>query len=77
MQTIQQRLMPFLRSLHSQGSREPLPQIPEYVGRRRRDQHWPPTWVAELNYMFVLDPGIDRDALSRYCRRFEIQVPEE
>jgi hypothetical protein len=32
-------------------------------------------WVAELNFMLKLYPGIDPDALSRYCRRFEIQVP--
>ena len=33
-------------------------------------------WVAELNYMLMIYPGIDADALNRYCRRFEIQVPE-
>jgi hypothetical protein len=33
-------------------------------------------WVAELNYILMLYPGISRDALERYCRRFEIQVPE-
>jgi hypothetical protein len=33
-------------------------------------------WVAELNYMLMLYPGIDPDALNRYCRRFAIQVPE-
>jgi hypothetical protein len=33
-------------------------------------------WVAELNYIFMLYPGIARDSLDRYCRRFEIQVPE-
>jgi len=33
-------------------------------------------WVAELNYMLTLYPGIDREALDRYARRFELQVPE-
>jgi hypothetical protein len=33
-------------------------------------------WVAELNYMFMLYPGINHEALDRYCRRFEILVPE-
>jgi hypothetical protein len=33
-------------------------------------------WVAELNYMLMLYPGIDHDALSRYVRRFELQIPE-
>src|SRR6185369_17169091 len=33
-------------------------------------------WVAKLNYMLMLYPGIDPEALSRYCHRFEIQVPE-
>jgi len=33
-------------------------------------------WVAELNYMLMLYPGIEPDALNRYCGRFEIQVPE-
>src|SRR5436305_1142470 len=32
-------------------------------------------WVAELNYMFTLYPGISREALDRYCGRFRIQVP--
>src|SRR5258708_31434221 len=33
-------------------------------------------WVAELNYMFMLYPGINHEALDRYSRRFEILVPE-
>src|SRR5215470_8448815 len=33
-------------------------------------------WVAELNYMLMFYPGIEPDALNRYCRRFEIQVPD-
>jgi hypothetical protein len=33
-------------------------------------------WVAELNYMLTLYPGIDPDALNRYCQRFEIRVPK-
>jgi hypothetical protein len=32
-------------------------------------------WVAELNYMLMMYPGIEPDALSRYCGRFDIQVP--
>jgi hypothetical protein len=32
--------------------------------------------VAELNYMLMMYPGIESDALDRYCRRFKIQVPE-
>jgi hypothetical protein len=32
-------------------------------------------WVAELNYLLMLYPGIDREALDRYCQRFQIQVP--
>lgn len=33
-------------------------------------------WVAELNYMLMMYPGINIDALNRYCRLFGIQVPE-
>jgi hypothetical protein len=33
-------------------------------------------WVAELNYMLTVYPGIDTNDLNQYCRRFEIQVPE-
>lgn len=33
-------------------------------------------WVAELNYMLMLYPGIDSDALLRYARRFAIKVPD-
>jgi hypothetical protein len=33
-------------------------------------------WVAELNYMLMLYPGINPEALDRYASRFEIQVPE-
>jgi hypothetical protein len=33
-------------------------------------------WVAELNYMLMMYPGIETDALERYCGRFGIQVPE-
>src|SRR4051812_12129624 len=32
-------------------------------------------WVAELNYMFVLYPGIKADALDRYSRRFDLTLP--
>jgi hypothetical protein len=33
-------------------------------------------WVAELNYMFTLYPGIERAALLQYSQRFRIEVPE-
>src|SRR5262249_19104286 len=33
-------------------------------------------WVANLNYMLMMYPGIESDDLDRYCRRFNIQVPE-
>jgi hypothetical protein len=33
-------------------------------------------WVAELNYMLMLYPGIEPDALNRYGRRFEFRVPD-
>src|SRR5438477_122763 len=33
-------------------------------------------WVAELNYMLMMYPGIKTDALNHYCRSFEIQVPD-
>jgi len=32
-------------------------------------------WVAELNYMFVLFPGVNSVALERYSRRFGVEVP--
>src|SRR6516164_7555446 len=34
-------------------------------------------WVAPLNYMFVLYPEIKRTNLAKYCRRFQILVPEQ
>lgn len=33
-------------------------------------------WVAELNYMLMMYPGISADALERYCQRFGIRVPD-
>jgi hypothetical protein len=33
-------------------------------------------WVAELNYMFTLYPGIERASLDRYGQRFGIEIPE-
>lgn len=33
-------------------------------------------WVAELNYMLMMYPGIESTALDRYCQRFGIRVPE-
>lgn len=32
-------------------------------------------WVAELNYMLMLYPGIDAESLERYCERFKLQLP--
>jgi hypothetical protein len=32
-------------------------------------------WVAELNYMLMIYPGLESEALDRYCRQFDIQVP--
>lgn len=32
-------------------------------------------WVAELNYMFMLFPGIDSASLERYSQRFRIEIP--
>jgi hypothetical protein len=77
MQTIAQRLdaLPdFLAALREAASR-----YLKYPSEIAKDGvmdigHRP--WVAELNYRLTLYPGLDPDALSRYCRRFEIQVPE-
>jgi hypothetical protein len=33
-------------------------------------------WVAELNYILMIYPGIESEALNRYCQRFEIRVPD-
>lgn len=33
-------------------------------------------WVAELNYLFTLYPGIDRDRLDHYVRARGIVIPE-
>jgi hypothetical protein len=33
-------------------------------------------WVAELNYMLMLYPGVKSDSLDRYCRRFKVEIPE-
>ncbi len=32
-------------------------------------------WVAELNYMFMMYPGIEADSLDRYSQRFGLQIP--
>jgi hypothetical protein len=32
-------------------------------------------WVAELNYLFVLYPGVGVDVLTRYSQQFELEVP--
>lgn len=33
-------------------------------------------WVAELNYMFMLYPGIHGESLERYGQRFGITIPD-
>jgi hypothetical protein len=33
-------------------------------------------WVAKLNYMLMIYPGINRETLDRYSHRFEIRVPD-
>jgi hypothetical protein len=33
-------------------------------------------WVAELNYMFMIYPGIEKNALASYSQRFKIEIPE-
>ena len=32
-------------------------------------------WVAELNYMLTLYPGIGAQSVEGYCKRFRIEVP--
>ena len=32
-------------------------------------------WVAQLNYMLMLYPGIQKGILEQYCCRFKIEVP--
>jgi hypothetical protein len=32
-------------------------------------------WVARLNYMLTLYPGIDTTGLDKYCRTFSIEIP--
>jgi hypothetical protein len=33
-------------------------------------------WVAELNYMFMMCPGIEETKLDRYAGRFQIEIPD-
>jgi len=33
-------------------------------------------WVAELNYMLILYPGVSTEALDRYSKRFNMEVPD-
>jgi len=77
MQTIAQRLEAFpdfLTPLKEAASR--YLKYPSVVGKNGVMDIGHRPWVAELNYMLMLYPGIEPDALSRYCRKFEIQVPE-
>jgi len=77
MQTIPQRLaaLPyFLAPLKEAASR--YVKYPSVMGKDGVMDIGHRPWVAELNYMLMMYPGIDTDALNRYCRRFEIQVPE-
>jgi hypothetical protein len=77
MQTIAQRLnaLPdFLAPLKEAASR--YLKYPSTVGKDGVIGIGHRPWVAELNYMLMMYPGIDTDALKQYFRRFEIQVPE-
>jgi hypothetical protein len=77
MQTIAQRLdaLPdFLAPLKEAASR--YLKYPGVIGKDGVMDIGHRPWVAELNYMLMIYPGIDTNVLNRYCRRFEIQVPE-
>jgi hypothetical protein len=76
MHTIAERLdaLPeFLAPLKDAASR--YLKYPSVVGKNGVMEIGHRPWVAELNYMFMMYPGIESDALDRYCRRFNIQVP--
>lgn len=77
MQTIAQRLdaLPgFLDPLQEAASR--YLRYPSLIGKEGVLEIGHRPWVAELNYMLTIYPGIDTDALNRYCQRFGIQIPE-
>jgi hypothetical protein len=77
MHTIAQRLdaLPgFLAPLKEAASR--YLKYPSVIGKSGVMDIGHRPWVAELNYMLMLYPGIDSDALSQYCQRFDIQVPD-
>jgi SMI1/KNR4 family protein SUKH-1 len=77
MQTIAQRLdtLPDLLAALKEAASRYL-KYPSVLGKDGVMDIGHRPWVAELNYMLMVYPGIDADSLSRYCRRFEIQVPE-
>lgn len=77
MQTIAERLdaLPdFLAPLKEAASR--YSKYPSVIHENGMVEIGHRPWVAELNYMLMFYPGIDADALDRYCRRIEIRVPE-
>ena len=77
MDTIAQRLdaLPdFLAPLGAAARR--YLQYPSVIGKDGVVEIGHRPWVAELNYMLMFYPGIERPALERYSRRFQIQVPE-
>jgi hypothetical protein len=77
MQTIAQRLdaLPdFLAPLKDAASR--YLKYPSVMGKDGVADIGHRPWVAALNYMLKLYPGIDAEALGRYSRGFGIQVPE-
>jgi len=77
MQTIAKRLdaLPdFLAPLEEAASR--YLKYPSVLGKDGVMDIGHRPWVAELNYMLMVYPGIDSNSLDRYCQRFEIQVPK-
>jgi hypothetical protein len=77
MQTMAQRLAAvpdFLAPLKDAASR--YLKYPSVLGKDGVMNIGHRPWVAELNFMLMLYPGINQEALNRYCRRFEIQIPE-
>lgn len=77
METIAQRLdaLPgFLSPLKDAASR--YLKLPSVIGKGNVMDIGHRPWVAELNYMLMVYPGIGPDDLAQYCRRFQIHVPE-
>ena len=77
MQTITQRidaLPEFLAPLKEAAAR--YARYPSVVGKDGVLDIGHRPWVAELNYMLMIYPGIDAETLNRYSQRFGIRVPE-